>query len=332
MGIEIKVITGDNELVTQKIAQDVGLPVKATLLGSAIESMSDEVLRVETQKTTIFARCSPNEKNRIILALKASGHVVGYMGDGVNDAPSLKSAHVGISVNNAVDVAKESADMILTNKSLHELKEGVLEGRKTFGNTMKYIMMGISSNFGNMFSVLGAVILLPFLPMLPIQILLNNLLYDISQVPIPTDNVDEEYIQKPRKWNLTFIKNFMFVFGPISSLFDFLTFYILYVVFKSSAPVFQTGWFLESLATQTLIIHIIRTRHIPFLQSTASKYLLASTFLVVIIGWILPYTFLGNFLGFAILPSKILCSILAIVVGYIIVVDVGKRIFYKYSS
>jgi len=332
MGIEIKVITGDNELVTQKICRDVGLVVKGVLLGSAIETMSEETLRVEAKKTTIFARCSPNEKNRIITALKESGHVVGYLGDGVNDAPSLKTAHVGISVSNAVDVAKESADMILTHKSLHELKEGVLEGRKTFGNTMKYIMMGISSNFGNMFSVLGAVLFLPFLPMLPIQILLNNLMYDISQISIPTDNVDEIYIQKPKRWNMKFIKHFMFIFGPISSLFDFATFFTLYVVFKSSAPVFQTGWFLESLATQTLIIHVIRTRHIPFLQSTASKYLLITTILVVIIGWVMPYTFVGEFFQFAKLPFPIMLAIAGIVTVYMISVELGKRVFYKYYS
>lgn len=332
MGLEIKVITGDNEIVTQKICREVNLDIKGVLLGSEIETMTYEALKVKVKNTTVFARCSPDEKNKIIRALKDSGHVVGYLGDGVNDAPALKTSHVGISVNNAVDVAKESADMILTHKSLEQLKEGVLEGRKTFGNTMKYIMMGISSNFGNMFSVLGAVLFLPFLPMLPIQILLNNLLYDISQISIPSDNVDTEYIQKPRGWNMQFIKKFMFIFGPISSLFDFLTFFTLYVIFKSSAGVFQTGWFLESLATQTLIIHIIRTRRIPFIESTASKYLIFSTFFVVTLGWILPYTFFGNFFQFAKLSPQILLSIGAIVGVYIISIEIGKRIFYKFSN
>lgn len=332
IGIEVKVITGDNELVTQKICRDVGLPIKNVLLGHEISKMSHEALRVAVKNTTIFARCSPDQKSSIIEALKHSGHVVGYMGDGINDAPSLQKADIGISVNNAVDVAKESADMILTHKSLEELKDGVLEGRKTFGNTMKYIMMGISSNFGNMFSVLGAVLFLPFLPMLPIQILLNNLLYDVSQIAIPTDNVDSEYIQRPKKWDMKFIRNFMFTFGPISSLFDFITFYILFVVFKASAPTFQTGWFLESLATQTLIIHIIRTRQIPFIQSRASVYLMLTTFLVVALGWILPYTTIGKYFAFVPLPTPVLITIAGIVGTYIVFVELGKRIAYRYFN
>jgi Mg2+-importing ATPase len=266
MGIEIKVITGDNELVTKKICSEVDLDVKGIILGNHIDTLSDDALKIVAEKTTIFARFSPEQKNRVIRALKSNNHVVGYMGDGINDAPSLKAADVGISVDNAVDVAKESADMILTHKSLHELRDGVLEGRKTFGNTMKYIMMGISSNFGNMCSVLAAVIFLPFLPMLPIQILLNNLIYDLSQITIPTDNVDEEYIQKPKKWNIKFIRKFMFVFGSLSSLFDFFTFYILWKFAQSSPHIFQTGWFLESLTTQTLVIYIIRTKKIHFMQ------------------------------------------------------------------
>lgn len=332
IGIEVKVITGDNELVTQKICHEVNLPIKSVLLGSDIEKMSDDALRAAALKTTIFARCSPNDKSRIITALKVGKQVVGYLGDGINDATSLKTADVGISVNNAVDVAKESADMILTHKSLQELQNGVLEGRKTFGNTMKYILMGISSNFGNMFSVLGAALFLPFLPMLPIQILLNNLLYDVSQISIPTDNVDKEYIQKPHKWNLNYIKHFMMIFGPISSVFDFLTFFALYSIFHVTAAAFHTGWFIESLATQTLIIHIIRTRRTPFIQSTASAYLILTTLLVVFIGWILPYTFLSNYLGFEALPFNIVLSILAIVVVYMICVEAGKRVFYRFYS
>lgn len=329
MGVEVKVITGDNELVTEKICRDVELEVKGILLGQQIDALTDDALRVVAQKTTIFARFSPDEKNRVILALKAANHVVGYMGDGINDAPSLKTADVGISVNNAVDVAKESADLILTHKSLKELEDGVLEGRKTFGNTMKYIMMGISSNFGNMFSVLAAVIFIPFLPMLPIQILLNNFLYDFSQITIPTDNVDDDYILQPKRWDMKFIRNFMIVFGSISSAFDLITFYFLYVVYKASPQLFQTGWFVESLMTQTLVIYIVRTKRLPFIESLPSKYLLLSTLLVVLIAVTLPYTLVGTFFSFARLPLQVLITIVFIVIGYLFTIELGKRIFYK---
>jgi Mg2+-importing ATPase len=332
MGIEIKVITGDNELVTKKICADVGLDVKGVLLGQQIDTMTDEALRVVAEKTTIFARFSPDDKNRIILALKANNHVVGYVGDGINDASSLKAADVGISVNNAVDVAKESAAIIMTNKSLKELADGVLEGRKTFANTMKYIMMGISSNFGNMFSVLGAVIFIPFLPMLPIQILLNNFLYDVSQVTIPTDNVDTEYIRSPKRWDAPFIRSFMLIFGTLSSLFDFLTFFLLYNVFKATPALFQTGWFIESLATQTFVIYIIRTRKIPFIESMPSSYLLLTTLLAVITAAILPYTFVGSFFSFEPLPLHILTSLVLVIIAYLFVIELGKRIFYKFYT
>ena len=332
MGVEIKVITGDNELVTQKICKDVGLKVKGVLLGNQIDSLTDDALRVVAEKTTIFARFSPDEKNRVILALQAGNHVVGYMGDGINDAPSLKTADIGISVENAVDVAKESADMILTHKSLKELQDGVLEGRKTFGNTMKYIMMGISSNFGNMFSVLGAILFIPFLPMLPIQILLNNFMYDFSQITIPNDTVDKEFIQSPKRWDMHFIRSFMIVFGSISSLFDFLTFFVLYGIFQASAPQFQTGWFLESLATQTLVIYIIRTRKIPFLESIPSMSLIVSTLAVVLIGWIIPFTAIGTFFGFVPLQTNLLMILIAIVLCYLVTVEIGKRLFYRRFS
>jgi Mg2+-importing ATPase len=329
-GVTIKIITGDNELVTERICAELDIPVKGVLLGYQIDGLTDDALRVVVEKTTVFARFSPDEKNRIIGALKANGHVVGYMGDGINDAPSLKSADVGISVENAVDVAKESADIILTEKNLKALLDGILEGRKTFGNSMKYIMMGVSSNFGNMFSVIGAVIFLPFLPMLPIQILLNNLLYDFSQVTIPGDNVDSEYIASPKRWDMPFVKKFMVVFGLISSGFDIFTFYILYVVFAAGEKTFQTGWFIESLATQTLIIHIIRTKKLPFLKSRAAPGLLISTVLVVAVGWILPYTAVGKFFGFAQLSPQILITIGIIVLVYLITVEIGKRIFYRF--
>jgi Mg2+-importing ATPase len=331
MGVEVKIITGDNELVTLKIAEDVGLVVKGVLFGYEIDSLTDDALRVVVEKTTVFARFSPDEKNRIITALKLNNHVVGYMGDGINDAPSLKTADVGISVNNAVDVAKEAAAIILTHKSLRELKSGIQEGRRTFANTLKYIMMGISSNFGNMFSVIGAVIFLPFFPMLPIQILLNNLLYDFSQITIPSDDVDEEYTRSPKRWNIHFIKRFMYLFGPISSCFDFVTFFILYAVLHADAQTFQTGWFLESLATQTLVIHIIRTRRIPFLQSRASKWVFLSTFSCVVIGWILPYTALGRYFGFIPLPLPVLFTIASIVLVYMCIVEFAKRYFYRHN-
>lgn len=328
-GVTIKIITGDNELVTQRICAELKIPVKGVLLGEAIDGMTDDALKVAAEKNTIFARFSPDEKNRVIRALQAGGHVVGYMGDGINDAPSLRTADVGISVNNAVDVAKESADMILTEKNLQVLLDGILEGRRTFGNSMKYIMMGVSSNFGNMFSVIGAVIFLPFLPMLPIQILLNNLLYDCSQITIPGDDVDIEYVAKPKRWNMSFVQKFMITFGLISSFFDFVTFFLLFGVFGANAATFQTGWFVESLATQTFIIHIIRTRKIPFVESRASLGLTVSTILVVLVGWLLPFTAVGRFFGFVALPPAIMVSLGAVVAVYLVTVEVGKRMFYK---
>lgn len=329
MGVEVKIITGDNELVTKKVCKELDINVKGVLLGYQIDALTDDALRVVVEKTTIFARFSPDEKNRIIHALKSNNHVVGYMGDGINDAPSLRTADVGISVSNAVDVAKESAAIILTNKSLEELVEGIKEGRKTFGNSMKYIMMGISSNFGNMFSVLGAVLFLPFLPMLPIQILLNNLLYDFSQIALPKDNVDQEFIMTPKRWNMDFIKKFMLVFGIISSLFDFITFFFLHVIFKVSPAVFQTAWFMESLATQVLIIHIIRTRKIPFIQSIAHRDLILTTFAVLIVGWILPFTSIGHAFEFMAPTLQIVGTLIAIVITYLVTVEIAKRFFYK---
>lgn len=329
-GISIKIITGDNELVTKRICEDLDIEVKGILLGHKIAGMTDDALRVAVEKNNIFARFSPDEKNRIINALRKNRHIVGYMGDGINDAPSLDSADVGISVENAVDVAKESADIVLTNKNLKELLDGILEGRKTFGNSMKYIMMGVSSNFGNMFSVIGAVLFLPYLPMLPMQILLNNLLYDFSQITIPNDNVDDEYTSSPKRWNMVFVKKFMMVFGWMSSFYDFATFFLLYAVFHANAATFQTGWFIESLATQTLIIHIIRTRKMPFVKSIASKGLLITTFLMVGVGWIIPFTPIGKIFGFEPLPWQILLSIAGLVLMYLITVEIGKRIFYRH--
>jgi Mg2+-importing ATPase len=330
-GVEVKIITGDNELVTKKVCDEIGLNIKGILLGHEISTLTDDALKVRVENTTIFARFSPDEKNRIIHALKSNGHVVGYMGDGINDAPSLRNADVGISVNSAVDVAKEAAAIVLTQKSLEALRDGVLEGRRTFANTMKYIMMGLSSNFGNMFSVAAAILFLPFLPMLPIQILLNNFIYDFSQITIPSDNVDEEYIRKPRKWDMNFIKKFMFTFGPISSLFDIITFVFLFFVFHTPAALFQTGWFIESLTTQTLVIYFIRTKKIPLIQSNPSLPLFLSSLICVVIGWVLPFTAVGKYFGLVALPYNILLVIAGLVLTYFVIVEITKRIFYHYN-
>jgi len=329
MGVEIKIITGDNELVTEKLCRDAGLDIRGTLLGQDTTTMTDDALRVKAAQTTIFARFSPDQKNRIIHALRSSGNVVGYMGDGINDAPSLRNADVGISVSNAQDVARESADMVLTKKSLKILKEGILEGRKTFGNTTKYILMGLSSNFGNMFSMLAAVVFLPFLPMLPVQILLNNLLYDFSQVTLPVDNVDADWLQKPRRWNFAYIKKFMLSFGPISSIFDIVTFLILFFVFSANASTFQTGWFMESLATQVLVIHVIRTKKLPFIESMPSPWLLGSTLAIVAIGWIIPYTAIGAYFKFSPLPWPMIATIIGIIIVYLASIEITKRFFFK---
>ena len=269
------------------------------------------------------------QKNRVMLALKKNGHVVGFMGDGINDAPSIREADVGISVENAVDIAKESADIILLKNDLRILNDGVIEGRRTFGNTMKYILMGTSSNFGNMFSVAGASLFLRFLPMLPIQILLNNLLYDISESTIPTDNVDESYTKTPKKWDMDFIKKFILVFGPISSVFDFITFFILLFVFTADAALFQTAWFVESICTQTLVIFVIRTRVVPFYHSRPSRLLIASTVLILAVACILPFTIVGSLFGFIPLPASFFVVLAVLVIGYIAIVELVKRWFYK---
>ncbi|MBY0433593.1 MAG: magnesium-translocating P-type ATPase [Cyclobacteriaceae bacterium] len=326
--IEIKIITGDNHLVAQKIASSIKLTIKGIMQGEEMDHLTDDALIVRTASTTIFARFSPDQKNRVLHAIKAH-HIVGYLGDGINDAPSLKMADVGISVNNATDVAKESADIILTRKSLLILKDGVLEGRKTFANTVKYIQMGLSSNFGNMFSMAAAAVFLPFLPMLPVQILLNNFIYDFSQVTIPSDKVDNAFINVPKKWDLNFLKNFMVTFGIISSVFDLITFYLFYHVFKTTEAQFQTAWFLESLTTQTLVIHVIRTQKVPFVQSMASRAVLISTIACVLLGWLMVYTPLHHYFNFAPLPWEMVLPILSLVVIYLILVEFAKRIFYK---
>lgn len=332
-GIELKILTGDNELVTKKICEEIGLEVKGVLTGENIEQMDVQTLSRVVESVTIFSRMTPVQKNRVMMALKTNGHVVGFMGDGINDAPSIREADVGISVENAVDIARESADIILLKNDLRILNDGVLEGRRTFGNTMKYILMGTSSNFGNMFSVAGASLFLRFLPMLPIQILLNNLLYDMSESTIPTDNVDEAYISKPKKWDMDFIKKFIMIFGPISSVFDFITFFILLFVFTADAALFQTAWFVESICTQTLVIFVIRTRVVPFYHSRPSRLLVASTVAIVAIACFLPFTIIGSLFGFVPLPASFFVVLAVLVASYLIIVELVKRWFYqRYTS
>ncbi len=305
-GVAVKILTGDNHLISRKVCKDVGLLADPMLLGGDVEKMSDPELAEAAEKTTLFARLSPAHKERVIRALRGKGHVVGFMGDGINDAPALRAADVGISVDTATDIAKESADVILLEKDLMVLEGGVTEGRKVFANILKYIRMGASSNFGNMFSVLGASAFLPFLPMAPIQVLTNNLLYDFSQVPIPADAVDEEQVARPRPWNIGEIKRFILFVGPISSIFDYTTFFVMLWVFQcwdpSRASLFQTGWFVESLMTQTLIIHVIRTNKIPFIQSRASLPLTLTTLSIMAFGIWLPYSPVASSLGFTELP------------------------------
>jgi len=320
-GVAVKILTGDNDLISRKVCRDVGLSADPMLLGDDVEKLSDVELGEAAEKTTLFARLSPAQKQRIVMVLRGKGHVVGFMGDGINDAPALRAADIGISVDTATDIAKESADLILLEKDLMVLEGGVIEGRKVFANILKYIRMGASSNFGNMFSVLGASAFLPFLPMAPIQILSNNMLYDFSQVPIPTDAVDDEQVSMPRPWNIGEIKRFILCVGPISSVFDYTTFFVMLWVFKcwdpSRASVFQTGWFVESLMTQTLVIHIIRTNKIPFFQSRASWPLTITTLSIMAFGAWLPYSPIAPYLGMTSLPALYWPILLLTLFGYV---------------
>ncbi len=343
-GVAVKVVTGDNDLVARKICKEVGLETKApgaVLLGDDVEKMSDAQLAIAVVSATLFARVSPAHKERIIKALQVGGHTVGFLGDGINDAPALHAADVGISVDTAVDVAKASADMILLERSLLVLDEGVLEGRKVFSNIVKYVRMGASSNFGNMFSVLGASIFVPFLPMLPLQILANNLLYDLGQTAIPTDRVDPEGIQKPRTWDITQLTHFILFIGPCSSVFDYVTFVVMLYVFgcwnvstpavaAHSQSLFQTGWFVESLLTQTLIIHVIRTNKLPFVQSRPSSALLATSIGVAAIGLMLPFSPLRGYLGFSPLPSLYWPILAAMLLGYVVLTQLAKTALLRH--
>jgi Mg2+-importing ATPase len=323
-GVQVKILTGDNELVTRHVCSQVGLDGGKIVLGSELDHMSDAALAHVVEQVNVFARVSPAQKNRIIMALKSRHHVVGFLGDGINDAPSLHAADVGISVSTAVDVAKDAAAIILLENSLQVLHNGILEGRKAFGNVIKYLLMGTSSNFGNMFSMAGAFVFLPFLPMLPTQILLNNFLYDLAQVTIPTDNVDPSFIQKPQHWNIALIRNFMIFIGPISSIYDFLTFFVLLAVFHATEPLFHTGWFVESLATQTLVLFIIRTASNPF-RSRPSLPLTITTLTMVALGIILPYTPLSHALGFTPLPGLYFLFLAGMTMTYLLLVEQVKR-------
>jgi P-type Mg2+ transporter len=329
-GVSVVIMTGDNQYVTQKVAHDVGLPSDRIVIDNQVDTMNDDALAYQAEHGAIFARVSPEQKNRVILGLKARGHVVGYIGDGINDAPSLHTADVGISVMNGVDVAKDAAKIILLEKDLAVLNEGVVEGRRCFANIMKYIIMSTSSNFGNMFSMAAASVFLPFLPMLPTQILLNNFLYDTSQVAVPGDNVDPALLHKPKRWQIAFIRQFMMIIGPISSLYDLLTFGVLLWLFQAStnAPLFRTGWFVESLATQTLVVFVIRTAGNPF-RSRPSRRLLIGVVAVSVVGAMLPYTRLGFVLGFTPLPLSLLCAISLLALTYLLLVQVVKTWFYR---
>ena len=329
LGITVKVLTGDNPAVAAKVCADLGLPAGRVATGADIDNAGDQLGEL-LARTTVFARVSPEHKAQIVRAQRAAGTDVAFLGDGVNDAVALHAADVGISVDSATDVAKDAADVLLLEKDLNVLADGVVGGRRIFANTMKYVLMGTSSNFGNMFSAAGASIFLKFLPMLPSQILLNNLLYDSSQLAIPTDNVDPEQVAQPTRWDLGFIRKFMFFMGPISSLFDFTTFGIMLWVFHAGERLFQTGWFVESLATQTLVIFVIRTRRVPFFRSVASSPLALAAVGITVVGAVLPYTgHLGYILGFQPLPGAFFLALAGIVAVYLVLVEIGKYWFYR---
>jgi P-type Mg2+ transporter len=324
--VAVKIVTGDHEQVTRHVAAALGLDITGTLTGLELASLTDEALAARLDATILFCRVTPPQKSRIIATLRRKGHVVGYLGDGINDAPSLHAADVGFSVDTAVDVAKEAASMILLRKDLGVLADGVREGRRTFANILKYMMMGTSSNFGNMFSMAGGVLFLPFLPMLPMQILLNNLLYDLSETTIPLDEVSDAMVARPRRWDMSAVRKFMYVFGPLSSVFDFATFYLLLRVFRADESLFHTGWFIESLATQILVIFIIRTAH-P-LHDRPHPALVASSLLAFGLAVALPYLPLAHWLGFEPLPTAILGALALVTITYLFCVQLVKRWFF----
>ena len=329
LGIRVKVVTGDNAVVAAKVCSDLGLPGHAVLTGTDLDALDDEHLIDAVTATTVFARVSPEHKARIVRAHRHGGGGVAFLGDGVNDAVALHAADVGISVDSGTDVAKDAADVILLEKSLDVLADGVVEGRRIFANTLKYVLMGTSSNFGNMASAAGASLFLPFLPMLPSQILLNNLLYDTGQLAIPTDHVDPEQLRRPSHWDIAFIRRFMLLFGPLSSVFDFLTFGVMLWVFHAGPDLFRSGWFVESLATQTLVIFAIRTRTVPFFRSHPSLPLTLAALGVVLVGAVLPATPLAATLGFAPLPGAFFAALVVMVIAYLVLVELGKLWFYR---
>jgi Mg2+-importing ATPase len=332
LDIAVKVITGDNGTVAGKVCRDIGLDVEAILTGAELELLDDDELAAVVPHTTVFARVSPDQKSRIIKLARRDGADVAFLGDGVNDAVALHAADVGISVESATDVAKDAADIVLLDKDLGVLADGVMEGRRIFANTMKYVLMATSSNFGNMFSAAGASLFLSFLPMLPSQILLNNLLYDVGQLAIPTDRVDPEVLARPSAWDITFVRRFMAVFGPVSSIFDFMTFYVMIVILNAGHSEFRTGWFVESLATQTLVVFVIRTRRVPFLRSTPSRAMIVLPITCAAIGALLPFTPLAHVLGFASLPLEFFLILVGMIAAYVVLAEVVKARFYKVQA
>ena len=332
-GITVKILTGDSELVAEKVCREVGLEPGDIIVGGQIDALSDDALAARAKRTTLFARLTPMHKERIVTLLKREGHVVGFMGDGINDAPALRAADIGISVDGAVDIAREAADIILLEKSLMVLEQGVIEGRRTFSNMLKYIKMTASSNFGNVFSVLVASAFLPFLPMLPLHLLIQNLLYDVSQVAIPFDNVDEDQIRRPQRWDPADLRRFMIFFGPISSIFDILTFALMWFVFHASTPaqqtLFQSGWFVVGLLSQTLIVHMIRTRRIPFIQSRAAWPLIVMTLVVMCAGIALPFSPLAPYLALQALPLSYFPWLVAILAGYMTLTQMVKGFYSR---
>ncbi|HXZ30576.1 MAG TPA: magnesium-translocating P-type ATPase [Dehalococcoidia bacterium] len=331
LGISPKIITGDNQLVAESIAKQVGLATKTILAGRDLHQMSDEALLQQVNSVDVFAEVEPNHKERIILALMKTGNVVGYLGDGINDASALHAADIGISVDSAVDVAKEAADIVLLDKDLNVLVQGVEQGRQTFANTLKYVFMATSANFGNMFSMAGASTFLTFLPLLPKQILLTNLMTDLPEMTIATDSVDKELIDQPRRWNMGFIRNFMITFGILSSVFDYLTFAVLLFVLHAGSGLFRTGWFVESVISASLVVLVIRSRRL-FFKSRPSRYLLMTTLIIAALALVVPFTPLGAVFGFIKLPLSFILLMLAIVALYIIAAELAKRVFYRYAS
>jgi Mg2+-importing ATPase len=329
LGIEVKIITGDNGQVAAKVCRDIGLVCAGVLSGADLEKLSDDQLATAIPATTVFARINPDQKSRIIEVARRTGRDVAFLGDGVNDAVALHHADVGISVDSGTDVAKDAADVVLLDKDLGVLAEGVMEGRRIFSNTMKYVLMATSSNFGNMFSAAGASVFLSFLPMLPSQILLNNLLYNAGQLVIPTDRVDPEALARPAAWDLKYIRRFMSVFGPISSIFDFLTFYVMLSLLHAGHVEFRTGWFVESIATQTLVVYVIRTRRVPFFRSRPSMAMLLVPTGAALVGALLPYTGLAHLLGFSVLPTTFFVLLFAMVVVYLLLVEGAKSWFFR---